>query len=949
MAGQYRFKDSNGNIVAQISASVGGAIAFSGSVVDFTQANNVILGNVQLAGTASNALLLNGYNAQSFTLTSSIHPFTASIAGTNTFTSSASTRLNSIETITASNISRLNAVEIVSASNIARIGSLETTSASVNTTNTTQNTRLTNLENKTGSLATTGSNTFSGDQIISGTVYIQNNLVVQGSSSLQNITASAVSIGTNTILLNTATPSIRFAGISAIDSGSAAGKSGSLYFDSTDNEWIFVHQGNTAVTSSVMITGPETYDSVGNETRLTTNVIPKSTNSFHITDSCIFDNGTTTCIKNNLVAGVGNFSNCLTFGDWTTSANVLSSNKPNEQGAYIRAAVSTAQYPTYAFQDDSCSGMYRNSTNSLGFATSGSARMIISCTGLVGIGATPLTATSAILQIEQAQSNIVAIRRADCSNTGNARILFQGYNASGVLQNTGIVEAGLDSSATAGYLGFYAGTPANPHMKITSCGRVGIGTTDTSFGMLSLMCADNTVIGSTEWGTSAASNFNLALYNTSQCVGSAAGLRLITRSSGASIWNIYNISTGASSGDLAFGNGSGGTGTEKMRITNSGLIGMNQPSPTYRLEICSPSSTCLLGLMGANGVNIDMVGYGTSLTYPQSRIQMNDDGFYGGNLSFFTKANGAQANGLNERMTIKSTGITCFACQICAPYYAGGTSYTIDFLVVAGGGGGGGSEMSNGYGGGGGAGGGGGYLASSISVNCGSSYPIVVGTGGIGGVSCLAPNGSGKPGSPGTFSSAFGFIAIGGGGGAGDEGGSTFNSTACQTGGSGGGQGGDGGGVVGIAVIGQGNNGGPNVSRTGGGGGGAGAGTGGNTGGSGRQWLDGNYYAGGGGGGGGGNDQTQWQGGAGGGGAGSRSYPGGGTSGEAGGQAVAGAACSGGGGGGAGSGYLQGGMAGGSGVVIIRYFGGTRASGGTITSSGGYTYHKFGAAGTFTA
>jgi hypothetical protein len=270
-------------------------------------------------------------------------------------------------------------------------------------------------------------------------------------------------------------------------------------------------------------------------------------------------------------------------------------------------------------------------------------------------------------------------------------------------------------------------------------------------------------------------------------------------------------------------------------------------------------------------------------------------------------------------MIISATGIACFSNTICAPNYAGGTSYTIDFVVVAGGGGGGGSEMSNGYGGGGGAGGGGGYLASSISVNCGSSYPIIVGTGGIGGVSCLAPNGSGKPGCPGTFSSAFGFIAIGGGGGAGDEGGSTFNSTACQTGGSGGGQGGDGGGTIGIAIIGQGNNGGPNVSRSGGGGGGALNSTGGNTGASGRQWLDGNYYAGGGGGGGGGNDQTQWPGGAGGGGAGSRSFPGGGTTGEAGGQAVAGAACSGGGGGGAGSGYLQGGMAGGSGVVIIRY------------------------------
>ena len=100
MAGQYRFKDSNGNIVAQISASVEGAIAFSGSVVDFSQANNVILGNVQLAGTASNALLLDGFDSQAFAFTSSIHPFTAS---TNI-------RLDSIETISASNINRLNSL-----------------------------------------------------------------------------------------------------------------------------------------------------------------------------------------------------------------------------------------------------------------------------------------------------------------------------------------------------------------------------------------------------------------------------------------------------------------------------------------------------------------------------------------------------------------------------------------------------------------------------------------------------------------------------------------------------------------------------------------------------------------------------------------------------------------------------------------------------------------------
>jgi hypothetical protein len=41
--------------------------------------------------------------------------------------------------------------------------------------------------------------------------------------------------------------------------------------------------------------------------------------------------------------------------------------------------------------------------------------------------------------------------------------------------------------------------------------------------------------------------------------------------------------------------------------------------------------------------------------------------------------------------------------------------------------------------------------------------------------------------------------------------------------------------------------------------------------------------------------------------------------------------------------------AGGSGVVIIRYVGAQRGTGGTVTSSGGYTYHTFNSSGTYTA
>ena len=56
-----------------------------------------------------------------------------------------------------------------------------------------------------------------------------------------------------------------------------------------------------------------------------------------------------------------------------------------------------------------------------------------------------------------------------------------------------------------------------------------------------------------------------------------------------------------------------------------------------------------------------------------------------------------------------------------------------------------------------------------------------------------------------------------------------------------------------------------------------------------------------------------------------------------------------GGGGGGGIGTTPtSGASGGSGTVIVRYLGSTKATGGTITGAGGYTYHTFTSPGTFT-
>ena len=255
--------------------------------------------------------------------------------------------------------------------------------------------------------------------------------------------------------------------------------------------------------------------------------------------------------------------------------------------------------------------------------------------------------------------------------------------------------------------------------------------------------------------------------------------------------------------------------------------------------------------------------------------------------------------------------------------------YSVDYLVVAGGGGGGGAFM-------GGGGGAGGYIAvSGLMAIPSTAMSVTIGAAGSAG----AYSSRGSSGGNSLFSLS---TALGGGGG----GGFNVNSSGAS-GGSGGGASGYNTVNFGAGTSGQGNNGGvgvgaPNYGAGGGGGAGAagsnGSSTNGGAGGAGLNWQSlGTFYAGGGGG--GAYTGTGGAGGSGGGGAGANSN----------GAATDGTSNSGGGGGGSNGYVVATGANGGSGVVIIRYDGSQRGTGGTVTSSGGYTYHTFTSSGTYTA
>jgi hypothetical protein len=224
-----------------------------------------------------------------------------------------------------------------------------------------------------------------------------------------------LNIGTNVITVNTLTPGTRFGGLEVIDSGSSPLRSGSLYFDSINDQWIFVHQ-NTAggVTSSVVLMGPPTFNNVGNETLLTQNRVLKGGGLEHITDSQISDNGITVSITNGLSVGTS-----ITASSATINGNITATGNTHLLGA--SSATTTINRPDN--------------------------------TGRLDIGG-----------------------GASTSANSGARVIFQGVDAAAGSRGTLTLSAGILASPSTGEGTIYLSTSGSNRIAITPDGNVGIGT-----------------------------------------------------------------------------------------------------------------------------------------------------------------------------------------------------------------------------------------------------------------------------------------------------------------------------------------------------------------------------------------------------------------------------------------------------------------------------------------
>jgi hypothetical protein len=662
------------------------------------------------------------------------------LSSLNTATASFTPRISNLESKSASVDISITNINSVTASNIARLSNLETKSASVDISITNINTFTasnanTSLNSKTGSYATTGSNTFFGTQTFSGSVYIANDLIVQGSSSIQYISASSVSIGTNIVTLNTANPAVRYAGISVQDSGSATGVTGSMLWDSICNRWIYSNPSGVGYSGGIIMSGPRAA-TFGTETTLTCNYVAKSGGGDHLYDSCIWEMSGSIGINTNNpgakldIQGGTDGDQTISIGSGTTSGIIGS-----PTNVYINADS----------DNNSSTGQIQFGFNRTGFS-GGASVMTILENGCVGINTnTPTYALDLCTNVPDwaarfynsngAGNGFLVRTNNTCTNT-TAFGVYNGTQYTMAVLGSGITNFACQICAPSIIGGTLSGTTIYGSNSVCSPSIIACTTSAAAItidGYSKLSFKDR----GTEYGTINASRYNFGgestmmsfqsgncfiFLNGTNClmfIGSSGNVA-IGATSNLNNFTIKSSSDTITSGGLSFQSRTTVTNyiamglnssndfeiqtwtapswITRMYIKNDGNIGIGTPTPTAKLHICGPNSDTSGNYyaqlrIDASGTYPDTIaGIAlNSLACSQSHIRFMENG----NPKFQIRYNAGPSSdnklkfysfttAVDSLIIDGSNNVTCFAGTICASngvkFYSGAS--TLNYYEV---------------------------------------------------------------------------------------------------------------------------------------------------------------------------------------------------------------------------------------------------------------------------
>ena len=567
--------------------------------------NTTIQGQLTVTGSlsgtaslASNALLLQGTGSTGFATTSSLLAVSSSQ-----------------QQISASLLSLTASYNALSSSYTSLSASYNVASSSFSTRITSDSSslssRTTQIENV---YATTGSNSFTGvqnfsntctpnsftagaslytagglrvtqDAYFSSSVYIKGNVTVYGTQSVAYISSSQLDIGTNIITVNTATPSIRYGGLSVFDSGST-GLTGSIFWDSELNRWIYSNAsgsgGGATYGGGMFISGPRNSQGIGCEQGTTACMLLVGQGGDHLTSSLVYHDSTKTCFYGNslIVSGSGNVgigtNPSFPLHIYSLNQNVAS----NLATAYSNAKFRLETYNTsgQGISMGSIGGYSQYIQAQYSDCNTMNPLLLQPFSGSVGIGmSTAPTVALHVYSTGSSSSNITAEFWNGDYTTG-ARNFIRLRNAATV------------GSTTSAYFGqgqdqktyFYNNDFSRPgDIVITNTGKVGINRSDSNYN---LDISDNT------GGTLNISNRNSSatVNKCSTLIFSGYDTICGEKLSGAIVGESINANYG--SGHLKFLVSTGNIYavcqlTEAMRITSNAYVGIGITSACKHLEV----------------------------------------------------------------------------------------------------------------------------------------------------------------------------------------------------------------------------------------------------------------------------------------------------------------------------------------------------------------------------